>query len=177
MTEVETERLRFRQWRADDFEDYAKYYADENLARFVGGQMDRNKAWRYLASVVGHWSLRGYGIWAVEEKETGAFVGGIGLWNPEGWPEPEVGYWLMPEMMGKGYATEAVVRSREYAYDVLGMETLVSYIHPDNEPSKRVAERAGAHLEEVIELLEHGPHCVYRHPPNVKVTANPAPTP
>ena len=91
-------------------------------------------------------------------------MGCIGLWEPEGWPELEVGYWLVEKAHGKGYATEAALQARDYAYRELGAQTLVSYIHPDNESSKRVAERMGAKLDETIELLDLGLHCVFRHP-------------
>ena len=161
--QLETKRLRLRHWREDDFNSYAAYYANEETARFVGGCHDRDKAWRRMASELGHWILRGYGYWAVEEKETAAFVGCVGLWLPEGWPELELGYWLMPEMQGKGYAAEACLRSLDYAYEVVGVDTLVSYIDPENEPSKRLAERLGGRYENIIELLDFGPHCVYRY--------------
>lgn len=162
--ELETQRLRLRHWSSKNFDKYAEIYADEQLAQYIGGQMDRARAWRHLAALVGHWTLRGYGIWAVEEKESQEFVGGIGLLFPEGWPELELGYWLVPESYGKGYATEAGMKSRDYAFDQLGAKTLVSYIDPTNEPSKKVAERLGAGYEKTIELLDHGPHCVYRYP-------------
>ncbi len=161
---LETERLLLREWRNEDFEPYAAYYADEEMARYVGGRTDRAQAWRRMASLVGHWGVRGYGSWAIEEKSTGKFAGVVGLWFPEGWPELELGYWLVRAVHGKGYATEAGVKARDYAFDVVGADTLVSYIHPDNEPSKRLAERLGAGYERIIELLDHGPHCVYRYP-------------
>ena len=172
MNELKTERLLLRQWEERDFEFYAEYFADEDAARYVGGHCDRDTAWRRMATLIGHWALRGYGLWAVEEKETGTFVGCVGLWFSEGWPELELGYWLRRDMQGKGYAVEAARASRDYAYEVLGTETLVSYIHPDNEPSRRVAEKLGASFEEVIELLNHGPHCVYRYP-SVVLAARP----
>ena len=162
--ELETERLLLRMPRQEDFEIYAAYYADIETARFVGGQMSRDKAWRHFAALVGHWILRGYGIWAVEEKATRCFCGCIGLWRPEGWPELEVGYWLTPETQGKGYATEAALAARDFAYETLGANTLVSYIHPDNAASKKVAARMGAQLEDTVPILDLGPHCVYRHP-------------
>ncbi len=162
--EIETERLLLRYLRQDDFEIYADYYANPETARFVGGQKDRASAWRHMAAVAGHWLLKGFGQWAVEEKSSGKMMGLIGLWEPEGWPELEVGYWLVNAAHGKGYATEATERARKYAYEELGATTLVSYIDPANEPSKRVAERVGARLDETIELLDLGPHCVYRHP-------------
>ncbi len=164
LRERQTERLLLRQWTGRDFEPLADYYAREETARYVGGVSDRDQAWRRLAMLIGHWALRGFGYWALEEKETGRFAGSVGLWRSEGWPDLELGYWLVPAAHGKGYATEAGAEARDAAFAELGAETLVSYIHPDNEPSKRVAERLGARFEEVIELLTHGPHCVYRYP-------------
>ena len=117
-----------------------------------------------MATLIGHWALRGYGYWAVEEQASGKLVGSVGLWRSEGWPELELGYWLAAEGQGKGYATEAGATARDQAFEVLATETLVSYVHPDNEPSKRVAERLGARYEKTIELLDYGPHCVYRYP-------------
>ena len=161
--ELETDRLRLRQWREDDIESVAAILADEQSARFLGGICSRDQAWRRMATLVGHWTLRGFGYWAVEVKQTAAFVGGVGLWFPDGWPELELGYWLMPEMQGKGYATEAALAARNYAFEVLEAETIVSYIDPNNEASKRLAERMGAVAEKTIKLLDYGPHVVYRH--------------
>lgn len=162
--ELETDSLRLRLWRQSDFEIYANYYAREETARFVGGVMSRDKAWRHMAALAGHWALKGFGVWAVEERSSGDFVGAVGLWEPEGWPELEVGYWLVNDAHGKGYATEAASCAREHAYKRLGATTLVSYIDPANTPSQKVAERLGAWKETVIELLDLGPHGVYRHP-------------
>ena len=161
--ELETNRLKLRLWRSDDFDRYAEIYADKELGRYIGEQMDRPGAWRHMATLVGHWTLRGYGTWAVEEKDTQTFIGSVGLWFPEGWPEIELGYWLVPEAYGKGYATDAGLKARDFAFDQLGTRTLVSYIDPSNEPSKSVAERLGAKYEKTIELLDLGPHCVYRY--------------
>ena len=163
MFERETERLLLRQWQEKDFGPFADYYADPETARFVGGVQDADQAWRRMASLIGHWALRGYGYWAVEEKGSGLFVGSVGLWRSPGWPELELGYWLVREGQGKGYATEAGAAARDAAFEALGADTLVSYIDPENEPSKRVAERLGARYETTIELLSFGPHCVYRY--------------
>ena len=77
--------------------------------------------------------------------------------------ELELGYWIVPNMQKKGYGAEAGLKTRIFAHKVLKAKSLVSYIHPDNEPSKRLAEKLGARFETVFELLEHGPHCVYRY--------------
>lgn len=161
---IETRRLSMRHWRASDFEFYASFFGDEDSAKYMGGALSRDKAWRSFAAGVGHWELRGYGMWAVESKASGRLVGGVGLWRPEGWPELEVGYWLAEEARGRGFAAEAAIRSRQFAYENLGVDTLVSYIHPDNAPSQRVARSVGAVHERDIELLDYGVAQVFRHP-------------
>ena len=79
---LETERLILREWREDDFEPFAAIYADEAQARYIGGVETRDNAWRRMAAIIGHWRLRGYGLWVVAPKETGGFVGWAGCWNP-----------------------------------------------------------------------------------------------
>jgi RimJ/RimL family protein N-acetyltransferase len=160
---IETKRLKLRQWKESDFGDFARYYADEDNARYVGGQKDPDQAWRHMALQIGHWQLRGFGCWAVNEKETEEFVGCVGLWQSPGWPELELGYWLVKEHQGKGYALEACQRCIDYAHEVLNASSLVSYIDPRNESSIRLAERLGAVNEGTIELACYGSHCIFRH--------------
>lgn len=157
MTEVrlETERLLMRMWRKDDFEPYANMCADPEVMRFlVGGKpYNRVEAWRHMAFLVGHWTLLGYGHWAVEEKASGKFVGRIGFLNPEGWPGFEVGWTLGREFWGKGYATEGGQRALEYAFNELNKSHVISLIHPENHPSIKVAERLGEKLEGTAEIF------------------------
>jgi RimJ/RimL family protein N-acetyltransferase len=119
-----------------------------------------------MAAMAGHWTLRGYGFWALESKATGEFVGWAGLFNPEGWPEPEIGWTLLPGARGQGFATEAVLRSRAYAYETLGWKTAISLIRLPNEASIAVAERVGAHLERAT-IFREAEIGIYRHPNNV----------
>src|SRR5258706_14329840 len=107
--ELETERLHLRQLRESDLDAHTKMMADPEVVKFLGdGQpLDRTLSWRALAGILGHWQLRGFGFWAMEEKHTGTWVGRAGLWLPEGWPMLEVGWTLAREHWGKGYATEA----------------------------------------------------------------------
>jgi RimJ/RimL family protein N-acetyltransferase len=145
---LETERLVMRMWRESDFDEYAELCADPEVMRFLGGKVfDRTEAWRQMASMIGHWYLRGYGIWAVEEKESGRLAGRIGCINPEGWPGFEVGWTLRREFWGKGYATEAARRALEYGFHDLDRPHIISLIHPENRASIRVAERLGETLE------------------------------
>ena len=96
---IETERLRLSALAERHFEQYSAMLADPTSTRFVGdGQpLDRMNAWRSMAMLIGHWALRGYGMWAVELKDSGEFIGRIGLMNPEGWPDLEVGWMLRPD--------------------------------------------------------------------------------
>ena len=86
MSQLETERLFLRMFRGEDFEQYAAMMCDAEVTRFLGdgSPLSRELAWRQMAMVLGHWQLRGYGLWAVEEKESGRLVGRVGFFNPEG---------------------------------------------------------------------------------------------
>lgn len=141
--ELRSDRLLLRAFGDGDFDRYAAFWAS-NDARFVGGPCSRADAWRRMAMYAGHRLLRGFGIWALEDRATGSFVGQAGLWYPEGWPEPEIHWLLMGDATGRGFATEAARRVRDHARDDLGWTTAVSCIDPANGASVRVAQRLGA---------------------------------
>jgi RimJ/RimL family protein N-acetyltransferase len=155
MATLETERLRMRMFREDDLDAYAAMCADPDVMRYIGagGAITRADAWRQMALFLGHWELRGYGMWAVEERATGALIGRIGLYNPDGWPGFECGWLLARASWGKGYATEGARRALEHAFTTLGREHVISLIRPDNAASIRVAERIGETLERTVTLL------------------------
>jgi RimJ/RimL family protein N-acetyltransferase len=163
MVTIETKRLILRQWTSSDIDAFTQYYADEDSARYVGGRKNPEQAWRHLALLIGHWHLKGFGYWAVEEKEHARFIGCVGLWQSPGWPELELGYWLIRAQQGKGYATEACLRCIDYAREFVRAPSLVSYIDPDNTPSIQLARRLGAKYEPAIMLAGYGSHSVYRH--------------
>jgi len=144
---LETDRLVLRELRDEDATAMALLFADETTAKFIGGVCDEEDAWRRMAVLVGHWTLRGFGYWAVEVKQTSEFAGIAGLWFPRGWAEREAAYSLLSAHHSKGYATEAVARVRDHAYRDLGWATLVSCIALENTPSIRVAEKLGAKFE------------------------------
>jgi RimJ/RimL family protein N-acetyltransferase len=155
MITLKTERLVLRMLREDDFEQYAAMLAHADVARYLsdGRPLSRADAWRQMAFVVGHWQLRGYGLWAVEEAATGRLAGRIGFLNPEGWPGFELGWTLAREFWGRGYATEGARRALAYAFNEMGREHVISLIRPDNLPSVRVAERLGERLEGSVQLF------------------------
>jgi mannosidase alpha-like ER degradation enhancer 2 len=101
--------------------------------RYLGGKAySRSEAWRHLAFLIGHWHLRGYGHWAVEEKTSGKLAGRIGFLNPEGWPGFEIGWTLGRSFWGKGYAIEGARRALDYAFTQLDQAHVISLIHPQN---------------------------------------------
>jgi len=154
---LSTERLLLRPFRNADLEEYAKIFSDPEVVRFLGDgkTLSRADAWRQMAVILGHWELRGYGMWAVEEKQSGALMGRIGFWQPEGWPDFELGWTLGREQWGKGYATEGARAALRFAFEELDREHVVSLIHPENRASIRVAERLGERLEGQTEILGH----------------------
>ncbi|GGH37091.1 Protein N-acetyltransferase, RimJ/RimL family [Cribrihabitans marinus] len=160
---ISTPRLTLRAPEAGDFPVFAAFFASERSG-FVGGPVPAEQSWRYLAAELGHWQLRGFGRWSVVETATGKLAGLIGLWFPQGWPEPEIGWDLFDGFEGKGYATEAALAAREYAYDTLGWTTAISLVAPENAASRNVARRMGARADGTHEHERFGALEIWRHP-------------
>ena len=154
--ELHTRRLVLRRFTEQDLDAYAEMCANPEVMRFLGPgkPLSRADAWRQIAFFLGHWELRGYGMWAVEEKESGSFVGRIGFLDPEGWPGFELGWALGREWWGKGFATEGARAALEHAFGELGRTHVISLVYPENAPSIRVAERLGEVLEGETELFD-----------------------
>jgi RimJ/RimL family protein N-acetyltransferase len=145
---LETERLRLRPFREADLDGYAEVCADPEVMRYLGGRaFSRSESWRQIAYLIGHWHLRGFGMWALEEKDTGTFLGRVGFNDPEGWPSFEIGWSLGRRFWGRGYATEAARAALHYGFTAMDRDHVISIIHPDNRSSIRVAERLGETLE------------------------------
>ena len=163
MVTLETDRLTLRILRESDFDDYAEMCADPEVMRYIGdGQpLARPMAWRNLAMMVGHWSLRSYGLWAAEERSSGILVGRIGFWNPDGWPGFELGWMLRRSFWGRGFASEGAQTALQFAFTRLGQPDVLSLIHPENAASIRVAQRLGERLLGPTEVMGK-PALVYR---------------
>lgn len=166
---LETQRLILRAPVEADF-DVEEAFWQSDRSKFVGGPTDREQGWRGFAMLLGHWYFRGYGYWAVEEKETGAYCGRVGLWNPEGWPEPEIGWTLMEAAEGRGIAYEAAVEVRKYAYDVLDWATAISCVDPQNTRSAALAKKLGATYDYDFQHVRFGTMQVWRHLPPEAIT-------
>lgn len=163
---IETPRLILRTIDAErDLDGWAAMMADQRTVQFIGGQvMNRALAWRNMAAVIGHWQVRGYGFFSVEDRESGEWLGRVGPWYPEGWPAPEVGWAIRREHWGKGYATEAGRAAIEYAFDDLGWKEVIHVILTGNERSIAVAERLGSryrHTQEGLAGVTEEPVLIY----------------
>jgi RimJ/RimL family protein N-acetyltransferase len=160
-----TSRLRLRAFRESDLDAYAAMCADAEVMRYIGagGPVDADIAWRQMALFLGSWSLRGHGMWALEERAGSRLVGRVGFLDPPGWPGCELGWLLARGAWGKGYATEAARAARDYGRDALGLTELISLIRPDNQRSIGLAQRLGATLGETIAFMEQ-PCLLYQHP-------------
>jgi [ribosomal protein S5]-alanine N-acetyltransferase len=160
---LETARLRLVPPAMRHFEAYAAIVADPAFVERLGlPPMTRNEAHRSLCAMVGHWQLLGWGNFLVEERDGERFVGRIGINAWEGWPEPELGWWIAPAAWGRGYAPEAARAVLGLARDRYQRTRLVSYIRAENHASVRVAEKLGARLEKTIDFLG-GAAGVYVH--------------
>lgn len=161
---LETPRLILRAPRMDDFEGFAAYVTSDR-SRFTGGPVDRNQAWRGFGHVVGHWVLRGYGVFVLEDRATGAAIGTAGPWFPEGWPEPEIAWTLWDATReGQGLAAEAALATRAHAFDSLGWTTAISLILNGNSRSEALAKRLGCVADGGFTHAQFGATTIWRHP-------------
>lgn len=159
---LETEHLILREPRLSDWEAMNAFGRSERAA-YIGGPYEDWQNWEALNRGIGHWFLRGYGMWSVEEKATGRLAGRVGIINHHDWPEPELGWHVYEGFEGKGLAYEAAIAARSHAQGPMGLAPLISQIDPGNARSRKLAERMGAALER--ESVLRGQRClVYRHP-------------
>ena len=169
---IETPRLLLRQPDIGDWEAIAAFLGDDR-ARFIGGPLNRRNAWRAFGHMVGHWTLRGYGLFIGVDKSTQKPVCSVGPWFPEGWPELELSWSIWtPEAEGKGFAYEAALAARDWTYTTLGCNTLVSYIDTANARSAALADRLGCTVDADAPRFaddpgtpaDDRPYQVWRHP-------------
>lgn len=163
-TRIESERLILRQFREDDWRSMHAHYSDPECTRHTLGRvLGEGESWRLTATLAGHWLLRGYGPYALEEKASGAMLGTAGLWYPVDFPEREIKWALLPEFQGRGYASEAARAVQAMAGQVYPGRPPISFIHRDNRASIRVALSVGASLENEVDF-RGGRFHIYRHP-------------
>src|SRR3954469_199019 len=143
---IETERLILRPPQAEDLDGWAELMGDEEAARFIGGVQPRAGSWRGLATMTGSWALHGFGMFSVIEKESGRWIGRLGPWRPEGWPGTEIGWAIVRDRWGRGYAAEGATAATNWAFDTLGWSEVIHSIAPENVGSQRVAQKLGSRV-------------------------------
>ncbi|MDE2441303.1 MAG: GNAT family N-acetyltransferase [Betaproteobacteria bacterium] len=167
-TRIESERLILRMFCEDDWRSMHLHYSNPECTRHTLGRVaTEGDSWRLTATLAGHWLLRGYGPYALEEKASGAMLGAVGLWYPADFPEREIKWALLPACQGRGYAREAARAVQEMAAEVYPGQPPISFIHRDNAASIRVAQAVGASLEDEVDF-RGSRFQIYRHPARVE---------
>ena len=155
--ELTTERLLMRGWRDEDLGSWSRVCSDDEVMRRLGrdGALTAADAWRDMAMLAGHWALKGFGHWALEDRVTGELVGRAGLLRPPDWPDLEVGWTIERARWGEGLAGEAARAAVLWAEAELGARHVISLIKEDNLRSRRVAEKLGETIEGRSHLRGH----------------------
>jgi len=149
VTSIETERLRLERWHHPDHASgLARLNADPEVLRYLGGGVLRMaQSGEMSARLAAHWDTYGFGLWAAVAKSSGAMIGFVGLSHPLWWPDMvervEVGWRLARDAWGSGYATEGARAAVRVGCDVVGLQEIVSFVHPENARSLAVTRRLG----------------------------------
>ncbi len=160
-----TERLTLRAPRSEDWATLEPIWRTDR-GRFIGGPFNEEDAWLDFAQAAGGWVLRGIGFWTVTRNSDGGVLGIVGMGQEVFDPELELGWMLTTEAEGQGYAYEAAAAVLKYAFNDLGLETLISFIHCDNHRSIALAERLGAAPNQRKLPIDLAPEdLVFRHLP------------
>jgi RimJ/RimL family protein N-acetyltransferase len=144
--QLATDRLIMRPPRAGDLDAWTAMMLDEETARFLGGAIPRPLSWRQLMTVIGSWHAHGFAMFSVIEKSSGRWIGRLGPWQPDGWPGSEIGWAIVRDCWGRGYAAEGAAATTNWAFDVLGWSDVIHSIAPGNVASQRVAQKLGSRL-------------------------------
>lgn len=158
---ISTPRLTLRPMLAGDFPAYRAMLTSARSVH-MGGPYDERGAWGMFCHDIACWSLYGHGGLMIDLLATGECVGQVGINAGPLFPEKELGWLLYEGFEGRGYVTEAAVAMRDWAFAVLGVETLVSYVDPANRRSIAVAERLGAYRDAAAVVQDPG-DLVFRH--------------
>ena len=158
----ETKRILLRGGVTADLDKLDEFFSSPE-SRYVGGPRPRAESWESLCAGVGHWALRGFGLWILTDKTEGKMLGVAGLQQPDGWPEPELIWVLFGDYTGQGLATEAVQGIRRYIADEYGIKTPISLLYPEYKAVVAMAERMGAkRIKDVV--IPDGPVPAWRFP-------------
>ncbi len=142
---LETQRLFLRQMTQDDIPSLCAILQDPEVMYAYEHAFSDEEVQQWLDRQIQRYHRDGFGLWAVIRKDTGEMIGqcGLTLQDWDGRQVPEVGYLFRKDHWHKGYATEAAVACKQYAFHVLGVDRVYSIIRDTNVPSQKVAKRNG----------------------------------
>ena len=157
---IETDRLILRELTMEDQEDLSEVLSNPESMQFYGAPFDNKRVEGWIQWCIDSYAKHSCGLWAVVLKETNECIGdcGITMQEIEGETVPEIGYHIQKKHCGMGFATEAAMGSRDYAFGTLGFDRIISYMTVDNLASRRVAEKNGMTM--VKEFEKNGIHQV-----------------
>ena len=150
LDKLKTQRLLFRKIKLDDVDEWMEFFKSDEALRFLPFKLDSRKACtEWVERQLQRYKETKSGLCALIDRSTGEMVGQLGLLVQEvdGRAEVEIGYHLIPKFWKKGYATEAAIAARDFAFENNLTESLISIIHPENINSQKVAERNGMRRE------------------------------
>lgn len=154
---LETERLVLREWRAEDRAPFAAMNADPLVMGFLSRALTREESDALVDRILAHWAEDGHGLWAVEIRDAGRFIGFVGLTPPNFeaafTPCVEIGWRLAADAWSRGYATEAARAALRFGFEELGLAEIVSFTVPDNVRSRAVMERIGLRRDPADDFL------------------------
>jgi len=159
---LETSRLLLRELVPQDADALEKVLGDPVTMRYYPAAFDRSTVEDWIARNINRYQRDGYSLWAMLLKSSGELIGdcGCAMQEVEGQNEIEIGYHVRRDLWGNGYATEAARACMEQAFHKLGAERVISMIRPENQPSRRVAEKNGMSCEKIIFWRGYD-HCIY----------------
>jgi RimJ/RimL family protein N-acetyltransferase len=159
---LETERLIVREFVDDDLDALAAMLGDEETMRFYYRSFSRDDALHWLKKSQARYRANGFGLWALEERGTGEFLGdtGLAVQVVEGEPHVEIGWHVVRSRWRQGIATEAATAVRDHGFDTLGLRRIISLIQDVNVPSRGVAEKIGMTVEREVTWADI-PHLMY----------------
>ncbi|MEP5152976.1 GNAT family N-acetyltransferase [Planktotalea sp.] len=159
---IETDSLILRAPLESDLDALEAFNKTER-SHLIGGPLDRANCWRVISNGIGHWALRGFGMWHIHHKGDDRMIGACGFIFREGWDEPELGWNVHDGYEGKSIAFEAASAARAYGAKHFDLDGVISYIVPENHRSIALATRLGATFERAGNLLGEAAN-IYRHP-------------
>ena len=140
---LETDRLMLRAPCESDFPIYRDFYGDAEASKFYGGPKNEAETRDRLASDLGHWQLRGYGLWMLETKQDSQSVGACGLMWPHGWQRSELTWWIASHSRRQGFAKEASQAVIRFGYQQLGWDLVQTYMKDENQAAKALVQSLG----------------------------------